>query len=108
MPNNLASDQSSTRIAGRSCPLCWQVEDEAAMVAVTVPWPRIELYATVLICHGCASAIAGRMLELEHHAGLEPEATEMPSDERPATKAKSRKRKGRAAEASDGRDPDAA
>jgi hypothetical protein len=108
MTNNLSPDQSARASAGRSCPLCWQVEDEAAMVAVTLPAPRIELYATVLICHGCAMAIAGRMLELECMAGVKPEATETSSDDRPDTKAKSRKRQERAVAPSDGRDPEAA
>jgi hypothetical protein len=107
MHKNLADDQSTRAPRGQSCPLCLQVDEEAAMIAVTLPTPRFELYGTVLICHGCAIAIAGRMLELECFAGVKLDTTETPSYGRPGTKAKSRKRQGRAATASDSSDSDA-
>ena len=78
------------------------------MLAVRVPFPRVPTHDIVIICRACASAIAGRAIELEGEtaADVKPEGAKRGGKQSMA--AKSDQPKGGDLATPDTRDPDAA
>lgn len=93
---------------GQSCPLCGQVEELQAMVAVHVPFARVPTHDTVIICRPCASAVAGRALELEGEAPADIKPEGAKHEGKRSMPAKSGKSAQRDIAAPDTRDPSAA
>ena len=93
---------------GRGCPLCLQVEDEAAMIAVALPYPKFETHRTVILCRSCTGAIAVRLHDVDEGEGPTPAAVEVSNEHNKRAARKPRSKTPRETASPDRRDPDAA
>jgi len=93
---------------GRGCPLCLQVEDEASMIAVALPYPKFETHRTVILCRPCAGAITVRLHDIDEDGPPPPAAVKVSHEHDKRAARKPRNKTPREATSPDRSDPDAA
>jgi hypothetical protein len=93
---------------GQSCPLCSQIDEPELMLAVALPYPRLESHRMVLICKPCAGAIAVRLADVNEVDTGTAHKNGVIDEHAAHVKRKARGRKARETAPQDRGDPNAA